>query len=568
MKAFHVLLYSICLSLLILSSVTAADRNLLTTTKESRVVGGNVADPVRYPYFVYLFISTTNQGVYECGGILLFYDLLLSAAHCVEGLDVTGITAVVNMTTYFNPLLDLDLDDDGPTGYEQIRSVVDYRQHPLFNPATVANDVMLLRLDKPVFNVDFPLLPNGASFEQIMTAGEPVTVIGFGRTTENGGFPTNLMNVDLEIVSHEDCNDENSYNGEIDNDVMICASLVGRVRYVWCSVVAAVYVSYTALHAFLTHHTYLCFCGIYILLSPQQDACQGDSGGPLILKPSSDDDNNHSGVNDVIIGLVSFGSGCAQDDYPGVYSRLSAVTDFIMGEGFCQMATFATPTISDCAAYSNTGITTNDDDDDDEGAQVEVNDSAVGNEREIGDDIDSSEVGVVNSGGGGNEPDLPPPHTDDPPPPPPHEVGVVNSGGEDANEPDLPPPPHFDNDDDPPPPPPHEDNNGNNGNGGPPARDKSLSSSGEDAKKPPPPPPPQLQFSGPPQKLTTTTTGNSKGGGATAKKNNAGMGMMGGGGKMRSLLLETTKVLKHNTSSRNSNSVLSRLRGTTTNSKQ
>ena len=564
MKAFHVLLYSICLSLLILSSVTAADRNLLTTTKESRVVGGNVADPVRYPYFVYLFISTTNQGVYECGGILLFYDLLLSAAHCVEGLDVTGITAVVNMTTYFNPLLDLDLDDDGPTGYEQIRSVVDYRQHPLFNPATVANDVMLLRLDKPVFNVDFPLLPNGASFEQIMTAGEPVTVIGFGRTTENGGFPTNLMNVDLEIVSHEDCNDENSYNGEIDNDVMICASLVGRVRYVWCSVVAAVYVSYTALHAFLTHHTYLCFCGIYILLSPQQDACQGDSGGPLILKPSSDDDNNHSGVNDVIIGLVSFGSGCAQDDYPGVYSRLSAVTDFIMGEGFCQMATFATPTISDCAVY-NTDITTNDDDDDDEGAQVEVNDSAAGNEREIGDDIDSSEVGVVNSGGGGNEPDLPPPHTDDPPPPPPHEVGVVNSGGEDANEPDLPPPPHFDNDDDPPPPPPHEDNNGNNGNGGPPARDKSLSSYGKDAKKPPPSPP---NFSGPPQKLTTTTTGNSKGGGATAKKNNAGMGMMGGGGKMRSLLLETTKVLKHNTSSRNSNSVLSRLRGTTTNSKQ
>eukprot|EP00959_Pyramimonas_sp_CCMP1952_P468002 9492510-Pyramimonas_sp.AAC.1 len=51
------------------------------------------------------------------------------------------------------------------------------------------------------------------------------------------------------------------------------------------------------------------------------DACQGDSGGPLVCASG--------GAAYVLHGATSWGYGCAMQSYPGVWSRVSYVRDWI-----------------------------------------------------------------------------------------------------------------------------------------------------------------------------------------------------------------------------------------------
>ena len=57
------------------------------------------------------------------------------------------------------------------------------------------------------------------------------------------------------------------------------------------------------------------------------DACYGDSGGPLV---------SALGGPARLIGVVSWGDDCASK-YPGVYTRVSAMYDFLLKEGAIQM---------------------------------------------------------------------------------------------------------------------------------------------------------------------------------------------------------------------------------------
>jgi len=91
-------------------------------------------------------------------------------------------------------------------------------------------------------------------------------------------FPDILQEVDVKVVPADTCS--STYGGGIFNSIHICAGSQGK------------------------------------------DSCQGDSGGPLIIKgPSSGDD--------VLVGVVSFGIGCAAQ-FPGVYSKVSGANGFII----------------------------------------------------------------------------------------------------------------------------------------------------------------------------------------------------------------------------------------------
>lgn len=49
-----------------------------------------------------------------------------------------------------------------------------------------------------------------------------------------------------------------------------------------------------------------------------KDSCQGDSGGPIVDASTG-----------ALIGLVSWGTGCALAAFPGVYAHIGSLREFI-----------------------------------------------------------------------------------------------------------------------------------------------------------------------------------------------------------------------------------------------
>jgi secreted trypsin-like serine protease len=62
-----------------------------------------------------------------------------------------------------------------------------------------------------------------------------------------------------------------------------------------------------------------------------QDACQGDSGGPLVTEA----------IVPLLVGVTSWGNGCALAGYPGLWARVSSYADWID-----QVLTDAPPTVA------------------------------------------------------------------------------------------------------------------------------------------------------------------------------------------------------------------------------
>jgi secreted trypsin-like serine protease len=52
-----------------------------------------------------------------------------------------------------------------------------------------------------------------------------------------------------------------------------------------------------------------------------KDSCQGDSGGPLLVRDNQD--------RAMLVGVVSWGEGCARPNKYGIYSKVDSVSDWI-----------------------------------------------------------------------------------------------------------------------------------------------------------------------------------------------------------------------------------------------
>lgn len=225
----------------------------------SRIVGGNDADPERFSYFTTLYRSDIRSSEFTCGGSLIAPDVVLSAAHCIdESVPINYV--VVNNTSH-----------EGTNPFGHVRQIIDTIVHPSWDPVTLRNDLMLLILAEPV---DVEPIPYSRHFPAI-TVLDTLQILGLGRLEDGGSLPGTLQEAQVGLSDFDDCDVAYSDGG-------LLSFLTG-----------------------LSESSQFCAAG------PGIDSCQGDSGGPLILSSSSDTNT------DVQLGLVSFGSGCAQAKFPG-----------------------------------------------------------------------------------------------------------------------------------------------------------------------------------------------------------------------------------------------------------
>ncbi|XP_057369009.1 trypsin alpha-3-like [Daphnia carinata] len=151
------------------------------------------------------------------------------------------------------------------------RGVTKFIVHPSYVPSTNDNDIALLKLSSSITNVKLATLPTVSTCAPASTyANQAAVIAGWGTTSSGGSISQTLLKATVNILENSAC--KLQYSTLTDN--MICAA------------------------------------------APGKDTCQGDSGGPMM-------------VGGVQVGITSFGIGCANPNYAGVYTRVTKYLSWI-----------------------------------------------------------------------------------------------------------------------------------------------------------------------------------------------------------------------------------------------
>jgi secreted trypsin-like serine protease len=249
--------------LLVVPALAAAQRE----PPVAQIVGGT---PTTAPWPAQAHLQTPLG---SCGATLVSGRWLLTAAHCVTNsngtvMTASGLSVILGRT------------DIAAATAADMYGVVDASviRHASFAVTNIGltNDLALLRLDRST-QLE-PLRLVATSETSLWAPGTTATVLGWGTTcAQTCSSVTQLRQAGVPIVDDASCSVDYllppTFVGSFNQTTMFCAG------------------------------------------TGATDTCQGDSGGPLMV-PRVD--------AFVLAGVTSWGQGCADSRYPGVYVRLGA----------------------------------------------------------------------------------------------------------------------------------------------------------------------------------------------------------------------------------------------------
>jgi secreted trypsin-like serine protease len=207
----------------------------------------------------------TFGNAFLCTGTLIAPNYVLTAGHCGS---VTG--EVASPAAWPAALITVRIGGDtASTGEAATVSSVTVHPNHL---ADSGYDITLLKLSKNATKA--PTKVAGATETSSWAPSTLEKIAGWGTTTEGGSTPNHLQEASVPITTDAYC--ANAYS-DFNALTMVCAGY------------------------------------------PQggTDTCQGDSGGPMF--------GTVGGLLKVV-GATSYGNGCAQPGYPGVYARVADST--------------------------------------------------------------------------------------------------------------------------------------------------------------------------------------------------------------------------------------------------